>query len=161
MGWSDVLAQKLPLLGHRNWVVVADSAFPAQCSAGMEVLWSGEELLPIAFETLNQIKAAPHVRPRIYVDSELDALDDTLCPGIVTFRSDLERMASTFGGRQALPHEDILKRMAEIGQIYSILVIKTTMRMPYTSVFIDLQCGYWGDAAEAQLRGRMSTSRPH
>lgn len=159
MTWSETLAARLPLLGHRNWIVVADSAFPEQCSPGMEVVWSGEDLLPVAFETLTQLRSARHVRPKIMVDAELDALDDTLCPGILSFRSDLDRLASGFGGRQALPHEEVLKRMAEIGKTYSILMIKTTMTMPYTSLFIDLQCGYWGDSAEAQLRAKMSATR--
>jgi D-ribose pyranose/furanose isomerase RbsD len=159
MTWSETLAARLPLLGHRNWIVVADSAFPAQCSEGMEIVWSGEELLPVAFETLNQLRAARHVRPRIMVDAELDALDDMLCPGIENFRGDLDRLVSSFGGRQALAHDEILKQMAKLGQTYSILMIKTTMTMPYTSLFIDLQCGYWGDSAESQLRAKMAAPR--
>ena len=28
--WQTVLKEKLPLLGHRNWIVVTDMAYPLQ-----------------------------------------------------------------------------------------------------------------------------------
>src|SRR5919202_365318 len=28
--WKQELAERIPLYGHRNWIVVADSAYPAQ-----------------------------------------------------------------------------------------------------------------------------------
>ena len=34
-GWKSFLRQELPILGHRNWIVIADSAYPAQNSAGI------------------------------------------------------------------------------------------------------------------------------
>jgi hypothetical protein len=33
-----------------------------------------------------------------------------------------------------------------------VLLIKTTMRIAYTSVFVELQCGYWNSRAENRLR---------
>jgi len=33
--WEDVLKDRLPLYGHRNWIVIADSAYPAQSSGGV------------------------------------------------------------------------------------------------------------------------------
>ena len=35
---SRLLATKLPALGHRNWVVVVDAAYPLQTSAGIETI---------------------------------------------------------------------------------------------------------------------------
>ncbi len=32
--WKTQFNQTLPLLGHRNWIVVADKAFPKQNAAG-------------------------------------------------------------------------------------------------------------------------------
>jgi len=31
----------LPLFGHRNWIVVADSAYPAHSMPGIETIVSG------------------------------------------------------------------------------------------------------------------------
>jgi len=32
------------------------------------------------------------------------------------------------------------------------LLLKTKLTLPYTSVFFRLDCGYWTDEAETQLR---------
>jgi hypothetical protein len=34
-------------------------------------------------------------------------------------------------------------------------MVKTTLAVPYTTVFMELDCGYWGPEAEAALRARM------
>jgi len=36
-----------------------------------------------------------------------------------------------------------------------VLVIKTPLALPYTSVFVQLDCGYWTPEAEQQLRRAM------
>jgi len=36
-----------------------------------------------------------------------------------------------------------------------VLVIKTDMTIPYTSVFFELDCGYWDSDAEKRLREGM------
>ncbi len=155
MIWRDDFVEQLPLLGHRNWVVIADAAFPQQCSTGMKMLYADAPLMDVATDVLTIIKQAKHIRSRIMTDLELDALDDVLCPGVESLRRDLDRLVAGHGGRLPVLHEDILKQMSEVGKTYTILMIKTPMTIPYTSVFIDLQCGYWTDSAEAQLRARI------
>jgi hypothetical protein len=34
-------------------------------------------------------------------------------------------------------------------------VLKTRMTIPYTSVFLRLDCGYWSDEQEKRLREKM------
>ena len=36
--WQEVLEEDLHLLGHRNWILVVDKAFPEQSSAGMKYI---------------------------------------------------------------------------------------------------------------------------
>ena len=36
--WKETLRKELPLLGHRNWIVVADSAYPLQTAPGIETI---------------------------------------------------------------------------------------------------------------------------
>jgi hypothetical protein len=36
--------------------------------------------------------------------------------------------------------------------MFRILIIKTELTIPYTSVFLELDCGYWDGEAEKQLR---------
>ena len=39
--WQQIVAERLPLYGHRNWIVIADSAYPAQSRARIETVVSG------------------------------------------------------------------------------------------------------------------------
>jgi hypothetical protein len=41
--------------------------------------------------------------------------------------------------------------------LFRVLVVKTNMRIPYTSVFFELDCGYWNAHAEKQLRAAMKS----
>jgi hypothetical protein len=36
-----------------------------------------------------------------------------------------------------------------------VLILKTDLTLPYTSVFIELDCGYWGPEKEQALRAMM------
>jgi len=36
--------------------------------------------------------------------------------------------------------------------LFNVLILKTDMTLPYTSVFIELECGYWSEAAEKKPR---------
>jgi hypothetical protein len=41
VSWQTKLEQELPLLGHRNWIVIADSAYPWQTAPGIETINTG------------------------------------------------------------------------------------------------------------------------
>ena len=41
--WEESLRKNLPLYGHRNWVVVADSAYPSQSRQGIETIVADED----------------------------------------------------------------------------------------------------------------------
>ena len=47
----------------------------------------------------------------------------------------------------------------EAGQTFRVLIIKTDMTLPYTSVFLQLDCGYWTAEAEKRLRETMAAPR--
>ena len=54
-----------------------------------------------------------------------------------------------------LPHEEIIARLDQCAQVFRILIIKTKLTIPYTSVFFELDCGYWNADAERRLRSSM------
>ena len=54
-----------------------------------------------------------------------------------------------------ISHEQILTMVAEAAKTYRILVIKTPCTIPYTSVFLRLECGYWTAEQEQNLRDRI------
>ncbi len=58
---------------------------------------------------------------------------------------------------RVLPHEEIIAKLDRAGELFRVLVVKTNMRIPYTSVFFELDCGYWNAQAEKQLRAAMKS----
>lgn len=153
--WKQVLAERLPLYGHRNWIVIADSAYPAQSREGIETIVSGAGQVEVLKQVLAAISSSRHVRPVIYTDLELKFVEDNEAPGIAAYRTQL---AAIFGKQKVneLPHEQIIAKLDQVSQTFRVLIIKTNMTIPYTSVFLELNAGYWGADAETKLRARMA-----
>jgi hypothetical protein len=150
-GWQALLRKRLPLYGHRNWVVVADSAYPLQSRAGVETVATGAGQLEVVTSVLDQLARTKHLRPAVYLDAELPFVAEKDARGIKEYRAALKKV---LGARKAesLGHEKIIDRLDRAAEKFNVLVLKTTMTLPYTSVFLELGCGYWGDAAEQRLR---------
>jgi hypothetical protein len=56
---------------------------------------------------------------------------------------------------QSLPHDKLIARVDDASRQFQVLVLKTNMTIPYSSVFLQLNCKYWSDDAEARLRAKM------
>src|SRR5438477_3704412 len=78
--WRTRLQQELPLLGHRNWIAVVDSAYPLQTSAGIETVNTNADQLDVVKAVLDQLAKAKHVRPFIFTDAELKAVPESDAP---------------------------------------------------------------------------------
>ena len=155
--WEHELGRILPLFGHRNWIVVADSAYPAQSKLGIETIVAGEDQVAVVRKVHEAIKAAGHIRSSIYVDKELAFVWENDAPGITEYKQKLKE-ALHGSSVEHLEHEQIIARIDQSAQIFRILVIKSTMTIPYTSVFFELDCGYWNKEAEERLRHAMLVS---
>ena len=155
--WKQKLHESVSLYGHRNWVVVADSAYPAQSRGGIETVLAEAGQIEVVEEVLAAVAAAKHVRPIVYTDRELSFVREEDAPGIAVYRQRLETLLK---GREVnvMEHEQIISRLDEAGQTFRVLIIKTDMTLPYTSVFFQLDCGYW--TAEAEKRLRLSMTAP-
>jgi D-ribose pyranose/furanose isomerase RbsD len=153
--WQTRLAQVLPLLGHRNWIMIVDSAYPLQSSAGVETIETNTDQMQVIRQVLSAIDSSIHVRPIVYMDAELPFVTEKDAPGATAYR---EEIKTALAGRKitSLPHEQIIAKVDEVGKTFHILVLKTTMTVPYTSVFLQLNCKYWSDEAEEQLRKAMN-----
>lgn len=155
--WQTKLKQQLPQLGHRNWILIVDSAYPLQVSPGVETIETGADQLAVTSAVLDALDHSIHVSPIVYLDSELPFVPTQEFAKINGYREDLQK---TLHGRsvQSLPHEQILGMISEAGKTYKVLVLKTNMAMPYTSVFLRLDCKYWGDKDEQALRQAMKAT---
>jgi len=157
--WRARVQQEMPLMGHRNWIAVVDSAYPLQTSGGIETIETGADQIEVVQAVLEAVRKSRHVRPVIFTDAEMTAVPETDAPGVTGYRESLTQLLGRINGEkleaQALPHEQIISRLDEAGKTFHILVLKSTMTIPYTSVFIRLDCGYWTEEQEKRLRERM------
>ena len=149
--WEQILKDRLKLFGHRNWVVIADSAYPAQSKQGIETIAADDEQATVVERALAILRQCKHVRPAIYTDEELRFIPEEEAPGVTMYRDQLAGLLSGYEA-SSLPHEEIIAMLDRVGETFRVLLIKTTMRIAYTSVFVELQCGYWNAQAENRLR---------
>jgi hypothetical protein len=160
MTWQEILNARLSYYGHRNWIVVADSAYPDQSNPGIETLVSGSGQTEVLKQVLESLAASKHVRPNVYTDHELEFVPESGAPGVSAYRSQLKELLQ---GRQVstLPHEEIIGKLDRAGQTFKVLIIKTNMTIPYTSVFLELDCAYWSAKSEQELRAAMKAPSEH
>jgi hypothetical protein len=152
--WRIKLNQELPLLGHRNWIMIVDSAYPLQVSPGVETIETHDDLPQVARVVLDTLDHSIHVTPNVYLDAELPYVTDQAAPGVSVYRQHLKEILKDRPVK-SLPHENLIKQINDAGQTFHILVLKTNMAIPYTSVFLQLDCKYWPPQAEQQLRQAM------
>jgi len=155
--WKQKVAQAMPLLGHRNWILVVDSAYPLQASPGIETIETGSNQLEVTRYVLGAIDRSIHVRPVISMDAELPFIPEDDAPGVSKYRSEIHDLLHNYPVESVL-HDRVIANIEEAGKHFNILVLKTDMTIPYTSVFIRLDCKYWSADAELRLRGKMAAS---
>jgi L-fucose mutarotase/ribose pyranase (RbsD/FucU family) len=153
--WQQIVQQRLPEYGHRNWIVVADSAYPAQSKPGIETIVANTDQMTVLRGVLSILAHARHVTPTVFLDQELQFLDEKESPGIDVYRNQIDTLLLGKPAQRLL-HEQIISKLDEVSQTFRVLIIKTNMTLPYTSVFLQLDCGYWGADAEKRLRERMA-----
>jgi len=137
--WKQRLEESLPVFGHRNWIVVADAAFPTSSRPGIETIHALDDMVPTLTSVLSEIDGSRHIRAEAMFASELLALPESVAEPL---RSEVLALAAPHRPHFA-SHEDILSELAEHAASYRILMIKTHAFVPFTSAFLKLECGYW------------------
>ena len=80
--WKETLRKELPLLGHRNWIVVADAAYPLQTAPGIETICADADQVTVVKEVLAALAKTSHVKPVIFTDAEMKFVTEKNAPGI-------------------------------------------------------------------------------
>lgn len=145
----------MPLLGHRNWILVVDSAYPLQVAPGVETIDTNSGQAEVLQYVLNAVGRSIQVRPEIYMDAELPFISDQDAPGASAYRVHIAAILRGYT-IQSLPHEKLIATVDEAGKDFHVLILKTNLTVPYSSVFIRLNCKYWSDEAETRLRQAMA-----
>jgi len=154
--WQKTLAKELPVLGHRNWIIVADAAYPAQSREGIQTIYVGGDQIETVQTVLQAVDKAKHIQAIVHLDSELASVAEEDAPGITDFRRQLQPLLKDRPVKRFL-HREMIDQLDEAAKTFRILILKTDAILPYTSVFIRLDCGYWNDAAEQRLRSKLQT----
>ncbi|HEY9260803.1 hypothetical protein [Chitinophaga sp.] len=151
LAWQTQLDSLLPLMGHRNWIIIADKAFPLQSAPGMVYINTDATVPEVARYTVQQLNKGSHVSPILYLDKELSFVPDTQ-----SYRDTLQQI---FKGQavQAMLHDSVFAKMDKTAGLFKVVVLKTNTTLAYSSVFINLDCKYWSAAKEQQLREAMKT----
>jgi L-fucose mutarotase/ribose pyranase (RbsD/FucU family) len=66
--WKSEVAQTLKLFGHRNWIVVADGAYPQQSNPAIKNITVDASQLEVVKFVNQHIEKAGHVDANIFVD---------------------------------------------------------------------------------------------
>ncbi len=156
--WKTILKKELPFLGHRNWILVVDKAFPAQTAPGIQVVDTSEELLPVLNYILELVGRSTHVKPIIYTDQELNFITPEIEAGIEAYRKSLGEVLQD-ADVQTLLHESVFEKIDEASKLFKVLVLKTEGTIAYSSVFLQLDCKYWTAEKENALRQAMSAKK--
>lgn len=152
--WKQQLTEEIPLMGHRNWILVVDKAFPLQNSNGIVTIDTNADFFSVLTYTLDQIGNSRHVKPIIYRDKELNFIGKEQVPEIENFKKSLNEVLDTLDIKELL-HDSVFVNIDNASKLFKILVLKTNSTIPYSSVFFQLDCRYWSSDKEKELRNLM------
>lgn len=156
--WKGSVNQQVNQLGYRNWIVISEASFPAHSRAGVRQVNANAEVPEVVDYILNALERTQHVRPRVYLTREVRAVENDFAPGIDDMR---KRIAESLHGHEPteLDQQSLITLLESANQSYDVLVIRTPTALPYTSVFLELQPGYWDAESEERLRQKIRRER--
>lgn len=156
--WKSAVGTQVAQLGYRNWIVVSEASFPAHSRTGVRQVSAPVEIPEALDYVLRSIEQTEHVKPRVYVPRELRSVENDYAPGIDDLR---KKIATSLHSRETteLDHEALLTLLEDANRSFNVLVVRTTTALPYSSVFLELQPGYWDGDSEAHLREKIQRER--
>lgn len=153
-GWQGAIDHQIGQLGYRNWIVLAESSFPAHSRPGTRQVNTYQSIPVVLDEVLRSLEKTEHLRPKIYLPSEMMMVENDFAPGMDEYRTQLK---TALHGHETIEmeHASIVTLMQDAQKSFDVLVLRTNSALPYSSVFLELQPGYWDGESEARLRERM------
>jgi D-ribose pyranose/furanose isomerase RbsD len=156
--WKTEIESTIQLFGHRNWIVVADGAYPKQSNPAIKTIVVDANQLEVVQFVTEAIQKSTHVQANIFLDKEMAFVAEKEAKGIDNYRKDLNKIVEA-KKVQTMFHEDIIKELDNSAKVFDVLIIKTNLTIPYTSVFFQLDCGYWNAEAEKNLRTNLNAKK--
>src|ERR1035437_5666465 len=101
--WQATLNQRLSVYGHRNWIIVADAAFPAYSESGIETIVANEDLPLVLKYVVGAIRSSKHLRATAFLDQELQFVGEEDYPGVTHLREGINGIL-TGSNTSSIPH---------------------------------------------------------
>ena len=156
--WQTEVENTIQLFGHRNWIVVADGAYPKQSNPAIKTITVDASQLEVVKFVQESIEKTTHVHSTIFVDKEMAFVTEKDAKGIENYRLELNKILNAKNLNTKL-HEEIIGELDKSAELFDVLIIKTKLAIPYTSVFFQLECGYWNGEAEKNLRTNLNAKK--
>ncbi len=156
--WQAAVDRQAGQLGYRNWIVIAEASFPAHNRPGLRQVTASVEVPEALDYVLKALERTESVRPQVYVTRELRSVENDFAPGIDDLR---KRLQGSLHGHEPteLDQQSLLTLLQDANRSFDVLVIRTPTALPYSSVFLELQPGYWDVDSETRLRERIERER--
>lgn len=156
--WQAAVDRQAGQLGYRNWIVIAEASFPAQSRPGIHQVPAAVEIPEALDYVLQALEQTENVRPQLYVTREVRSVENDFAPGIDDLR---KRIQASLHGHEVteLDQQSLLTLLEDANRSFDVLVIRTQTALPYSSVFLELQPGYWDADSESRLRDRIERER--
>lgn len=154
--WHFPVKRKVSQLGYGNWIVIAEASFPSLNTPGIEQQSSPAEVPEVVDYVLNCLEENQHVRPKIYLTREVRAVENNFAPGIEELRTAIQESLHAYEPTE-LDQQSLVTLIESANKRLNVLVIRTPTALPYSSVFMELQPGYWDAESEDRLREKIRT----
>lgn len=155
--WKSQIRKELPRLGRSNWIVIGDASFPEHSRPGLRMIVTDGHIPDILNFVLKEMGRTEFVSKRLFSAQELGRVGNDDAPGVDEYRKSLNYVLN---GREIHRVQqrtlDIL--MEDSRERFVTLVIKSVTDLPYTSIYLELDTGYWSADAEADLRKRIKNN---
>lgn len=156
--WKHAVDHQVRNLGYKNWIVIAEASFPAHSVNGIQQVAAPVEVPEAVDYVLRSLEKTENLRPTIYVPRELRSVENDFAPGIDQVREELKKALHGHEPTE-IDQQSLLTVMEDANRNFTILVIRTGSALPYASVFMELQPGYWDSQSESRLRKRIQDER--
>ncbi len=153
------LVREVRALGNRNWIVIADESFPLHTRRGVRTLLVDKEIPEVLSGVIDVLESQQHVTPIFYRTRELGFVENDDAPGIDLYRRQLTESLRGHEIRD-FQYRYLSVVLEDDSKTFAVLVLKTKTALPYSSIFIELDSGYWDQHSEQKLRSKMEKETP-
>jgi len=150
--WGGMISREIDALGIQNWIIIAESSFPVVSRRGVRTVVVDAEIPELLDYVVNDLERSEKVTPSFNTARELPFVSNDRAPGIEQFRKDLKTALHGHEVRE-LDYRSLSLLAHSESSKFAVLVLKSRTSLPYSSVFIELDSGYWDRELEDELRG--------